>query len=166
MGGLLALKVPGRLEASTVVNDEEKPTPGDIAESIWETTAENSQSEQLRGGEALQDIDPKSLLEDEDLRFPAPLGPPAANRSKLDNLIGDKLIKSVAETLVNFQATAPAKPSPDYLQAAMRLCAVLLKLCGSVETLTAVHRSVYTAIEGVSIDVKHPLPTYRGTMRR
>jgi len=36
----------------------------------------------------------------------------------------------------------------------MRLCAVLLKLCGSVENLTAVHRSVYTAIEGVSVDVK------------
>jgi len=72
-------------------------------------------SEQLRGGEALQDIDPKSLLEDEDLRFPAPLPPPAENRSKLDNLTGEKLIKSVAERLVNFQATAPAKPSPDYL---------------------------------------------------
>ena len=81
--------------------------------------------------------------------------PPARDRSKLNSLTGDKLIKSVAETLVNFQATAPAKPSADYLQqAAMRLCTVLLKLCGSVETLTAVHRSVYTAIEGVSIDVK------------
>jgi hypothetical protein len=94
---------------------------------------------------------PISLRAGDDASFPAPLGEPLGHDPPGEAARLDPAIQQLAGDLVTLQRTAPAKPSPAWLQAAVRACSALVHACGSVEAADHVHKAVWAERVGSSL---------------